>query len=240
MRKAASPSGKRVAVGCSVFRYSRPRAASSSPSSACAAPPTQSGCQALKTSWRKPGSVSSPVRTAPPGSPSRSSTRTLQPPRASSAAQASELIPLPMTIASASATGELSKLLVRDEIPLARAELLHLCQELCVPFLRHVEAELGGLDPDRVQAALLAEHDPTLGADELGGIRLDRRRIVELAGDRAALAPEERLARDRLPGVEPVAGELPDRLGDPAHPLEPEGRLDAPHRAQRERDPAEA
>ena len=55
-RNAAPPSGKAVAVGSSVFRYSRPRAASSSPSSACAAPPTQSGCQALSTSCRKPGS----------------------------------------------------------------------------------------------------------------------------------------------------------------------------------------
>ena len=51
-RNVASPSGKSVAVGWSVFRYSSPRAASSSPSSACAAPPTQSGCQALKTSCR--------------------------------------------------------------------------------------------------------------------------------------------------------------------------------------------
>ena len=42
--------GRAVAVGSSVFRYSSPRAASSSPSCACAAPPTQSGCQALKTS----------------------------------------------------------------------------------------------------------------------------------------------------------------------------------------------
>ena len=46
-RKAAPPSGNAVAVGSSVLRYSSPRAASSSPSSACAAPPTQSGCQAL-------------------------------------------------------------------------------------------------------------------------------------------------------------------------------------------------
>ena len=47
-RNDASPSGNAVAVGSSVFRYSRPRAASSSPSSACAAPPTQSGCQPEK------------------------------------------------------------------------------------------------------------------------------------------------------------------------------------------------
>ena len=58
---------------------------------ACAAPPTQSGCHALKTSCRKPGSVISAVRIAPPSQSLRSSTQTRQPPRASSAAQASEL-----------------------------------------------------------------------------------------------------------------------------------------------------
>ena len=93
----------------------RPRAASSSASSACVAPPTQSGCQALKTSWWKPGSVSSAVLIAPPSSPSRSSTQTWKPPRASSAAQASELIPLPTTIASKSATVELPELRVGHE-----------------------------------------------------------------------------------------------------------------------------
>ena len=75
-RNALSPSGNAVAVGSSVFRYSSPRAASSSPSSACAAPPTQSGCQALNTSWRYPASVSSAVWTAPPRTSSRSRTRT--------------------------------------------------------------------------------------------------------------------------------------------------------------------
>ena len=58
-RASASPSGGR----CS---GTRARAApSSSASSACAAPPTQSGCQALKTSCRYPGSVSSAVRMQP-------------------------------------------------------------------------------------------------------------------------------------------------------------------------------
>ena len=71
-----------------------------SPSSACAGPPTQSGCQALKTSWWKPGSVSSAVRTAPPSSASRSRTATRQPARARNAAQASELMPLPTMTAS--------------------------------------------------------------------------------------------------------------------------------------------
>ena len=67
------------AVGSSVFRYSSPCAARSSPSSACAAPPTHSGCQAEKTSWWKPGSVISAVLIAPPSQSFRSSTQTLQP-----------------------------------------------------------------------------------------------------------------------------------------------------------------
>ena len=64
----------------------------------------------------------------------------------------------------------------------------------------HVEAEPFERDPDRVDAALLAEHDPSLRADELGGVRLDRRRVVELRRDRARLAGEERLAGHGLPG----------------------------------------
>ena len=38
---------------------------------------------------------------------------------------------------------------------------------------------------------LLPQHDAALGADEIGGIRLDRRRVVELRGDRSRLAGEE-------------------------------------------------
>ena len=56
-RNIAEPSGYAVAVGRSVFRYSRPRRWSSSPSSAYAAEPVKSGCQELITSWVKPGSV---------------------------------------------------------------------------------------------------------------------------------------------------------------------------------------
>ena len=63
----------------------------------------------------------------------------------------------------------------------------------------HVQPEPVERDPDRVDAALLAEHDPSLGADELRGVRLDRRRVVELRRDRARLAGEERLAGHRLP-----------------------------------------
>src|SRR5215210_4198189 len=178
----------------------------------------------------------------PPSSSSRSSTRTFQPARASSAAQASELIPLPTTIASRteltpelSATCQLPELVVRDEIALARAELLHLRQHAGAPFLGHVEPELVGLDPDRVEPALLAEHDPALGANELGGVRLDRGRIVELTRDGAAFAAEERFAGDRLPGLERIARELTHPLRNLAHALEAEVRLDAVERPQRQR-----
>ena len=60
-----------------------------------------------------------------------------------------------------------------------------------VTLLRHVEPELLHLDPDRVEPALLAEDDPALLADELGRVRLDRGRIVELRRDGAGLAHEE-------------------------------------------------
>ena len=49
----------------------------------------------------------------------------------------------------------------------------------------------------------------------------------------------ERLAGDRLPRLERVAGELAHALGDGADPVEAEVRLDAVERAQRERDLAE-
>src|SRR5437868_13106171 len=97
---------------------------------------------------------------APPSSSSRSSTSTLQPPRASSAAQASELIPLPTMTASCSALCELTELLVGDEPALPRAERLHLREHLGAAFLGKVDSELLGLDPDRVEPALLAQHDP--------------------------------------------------------------------------------
>ena len=80
---------------------------------------------------------------------------------------------------------------------------------------------------------------PRVGADELRRVRLDRRRVVELARDRAALAPEEVLADERLPRLERVAGQLADAVGERAHAVEVERRLDAVERAQRERDLAE-
>ena len=50
---------------------------------------------------------------------------------------------------------------------------------------------------------------------------------MELARDRAALAPEKRLAGDGLPRLELVAGELLDAGCDLADAVEPEVRLDA-------------
>src|SRR5512146_1209878 len=185
--------------------YSSPRAPRSWASSACAGPPTHRGCQALKTSCWKPGSVSSAVLIAPPSSASRSSTQTFQPARASRAAHASELMPLPTTTASWSATGEAPELFVRDEAALLCSERLDAGEQIPLLLLVEIEAQLGGLDPDRVDAALLAEHDPALGGDDLRGVGLDRRRIVELARDRARLAGEEVVADQRLVRLEPVA-----------------------------------
>src|SRR3954451_4110061 len=238
-RKAAPPSGKAVADGSSVFRYSSPRAASSSPSSACAAPPTQSGCHALKTSCRNPASVNSSVLIAPPNQSLRSSTQTRQSARASSAAHASELIPLPTMTASYSATRELPELVVGDEAALARPELLDAGEQFRPPLLGHVETELLHLDPDRVEAALLAEHDRALGADELGGVRLDGRGVVELRRDCARLAAEQCLAGERLPRRECVSRQLLHSGGGLADPVEAKAGLDAVPRAQRDRDLAE-
>src|SRR5262245_3509402 len=173
----------------------------------------------------------------PPSTSSRSSTRTLQPPRASSAAQASELIPLPTT--TASAIDQVAELVVADEPALPGAELLDLREHLGPPLLRDVEPELLGLDPDRVEAALLAQHDPALGVDALRRGRLDRGRVVELARDGAALPAEERLAGDGLPRFELVAGELAHTPGDLSYLLQPQVGLDAVERAQRQRDLAQ-
>src|SRR5262249_33400882 len=191
VRKELPPSGNAVAVGSSVLRYSSPRAASSSPSSACAGPPTHNGCQAPNTSWRYPGSLSSAVLIAPPGSASRSSTQTSQPARESKAAHASELMPLPTMTASCSATSELSELVVGDDVALLRPQLLHLREQSALRVVVELEPQLCRLDPDRVDAALLAEDDPALRGHDVGGIRLDRRRVVELACDRTRLAAEQ-------------------------------------------------
>ena len=62
---------------------------------------------------------------------------------------------------------------------------------------------------------------------------------MELRGDGTRLAPEERLAGDRLPRLERVAGQRLDARGDVADAIEPQVRLDAVERAERERDLAE-
>src|SRR6185312_17249162 len=103
-------------------------------------------------------------------------------------------------------SNESFELLVGDEAALLGAQCLHLLEQAGPLLLGHVEAEALDGDPDRVDPALLAEHDGALGADQFGRVRLDRRRVVELARDRAALAAEEVLADDRLPGLERRAG----------------------------------
>src|SRR4051794_3504334 len=155
----------------------------------------------------------------PPKRSFRSSTQTCQPPFASSAAQARALTPLPTMTASKSAMRELAELVVGDEAPLADAELLDSGEQLGPPFFRDVEAELLGLDADRVEAALLAEDDAAFGRDERRRIRLDRRRIVELRRDCTGLASEQRLARHGLPRLERIAGELLHARRDVADPV---------------------
>src|SRR3954463_4938460 len=98
----------------------------------------------------------------PPKRSLRSSTQTRRPPFESSAAHASALTPLPTTITSCSATAQFPELVVGDEPALLYAARLHLREQLGVPALGNVEAELLHLDPGRVEAALLAEDDPAL------------------------------------------------------------------------------
>src|SRR5439155_26477213 len=130
-------------------------------------------------------------------------------------------------------------LLVADETALAGTKLLHPGEHLRAALLGQVEPELFRLDPDRGEAALLAEDDPSLRPDELGGVGLDRRRIVELARDRAALAVEVRLACHRLPRLELVTGQLAYTLGDLTDAVQPKVRLDPVERAEGERHLAE-
>src|SRR5512145_2942868 len=91
---------------------------------------------------------------------------------------------------------ERDELVVGDETLLARAETLDLGEELGVAIGRDVQPEPLHRDADRVEPALLTEHDSPLGAHELRGVRLDRGRVVELRRDRPGLAREERVARD--------------------------------------------
>src|SRR6185437_7495879 len=118
---------------------------------------------------------------------------------------ASEFTPLPTMIASCSATCELAKLVVRDEPALRRPKLVHSHKQVALFVVGEVEPELFRFDPDRVDPALLAEDDAPLGGDELGGVRLDRRRVMELAGHRARFAAEEVVADERLERLELVS-----------------------------------
>src|SRR6516225_4267634 len=139
----------------------------------------------------------------PPNQSLRSSTSTSQPAFASSAAQARPFTPEPTTTASCSGNDP-PELVIRQKPTALGTELLHGGEHLRPALLGQVDPELRRLDSHRVEAALLAEHDPALGRDELRRVRLDRRRVVELARDRARLAPEERVAGDRLPRLQGV------------------------------------
>ena len=97
---------------------------------------------------------------------------------------------------------------VRDEAAFLRSELLHGREHVGRLLLRQVEPEPLGRDPHRVDAALLAEHDPARCTDELRAVRLDRRGIVELRRHRPRLAREQRVARDRFPRRKRSAGAL--------------------------------
>ena len=123
VRNAASPSGKSVAVGRSVLRYSTPRRPSSSPSSAYAPDEVKSGCQLEKTSWRNPGTVSSVVWIAPPSHGLRSRMQTRQPARARSAPPTMELMPLPTNTASTISTSRES---TGCDLDTPRADLIKL------------------------------------------------------------------------------------------------------------------
>src|SRR5688500_17316737 len=95
-----------------------------------------------------------------------------------------------------------------------------------LPLRRHRHPELAQHAPDRVDATLLPEDEPALGADEIGGVRLDRGRVVDLRGDRTRLAREEVVAGDRLPGGERRAGELLHERAQRSRVLQPKPRRD--------------
>src|SRR5204862_5660200 len=64
--------------------------------------------------------------------------------------------------------GELDELVVVHEPAFLDRPRLHRLEELAAALLRNLDAELVGLDPDRVRPALLAEDDPAGGAYERG------------------------------------------------------------------------
>src|SRR4051794_20104403 len=143
---------------------------------------------------------------------------TSQPARASSAPHASELMPLPTMTASCSVTRELPELVVRHDVALLRPELLHAGEQRALCFVVEVEPELLRLDPDRVDPALLAEHDSSPSRDDVGRVRLDRLRVVELACNRTRLPSEEIVADERLGRLQLVAGHRLQPPGERAHP----------------------
>src|SRR5690349_13785352 len=130
-------------------------------------------------------------------------------------------------IASWSATCELAKLVVAHEPAFLRAELLDASEHVALRLLRQVEPQLGRLDPDRVEAALLAEHDAPLGGNELGRVGLDCGWIVELTRDRTGLAAKEVVADERLVGLELVSRQTAQPLGERTRAVETQLRLDA-------------
>src|SRR5262245_54822333 len=136
-------------------------------------------------------------------------------------------MPLPTMTASCSGTRELAELVVGDDVPLLRAALLHLREQLSLRIVVEVEPELLCLDADRVDPALLAEHDCALRRDDIGRVRLDRLRFVELARDRTGLAAEQVVTDERFVRLELVPGERLQPLGERAHPVVSEVRLEA-------------
>ncbi len=80
-------------------------------------------------------------------------------------------------------------------------------------LLVELQSELGELDGDRGQPALLAEDDAPRRSRHGRRVRLDRLGIVELGRNRAALADEEVVAGERLVRLEVVAGSPLDECG---------------------------
>ena len=108
-----------------------------------------------------------------------------------------------------------------------RAQLLDAHEEVALFVVGEVKTELFRLDPDRVDPALLSEDDAPLGRDELGGVRLDRGRVVELAGHGSGFAAEEVVADERLERLELVSRDFAELLRESAGAVEPQVRLDA-------------
>ena len=232
--------GTSVAVGSSVFRYSRPCRARSSPSCACAAPPTQSGCHALKTSCWKPGSVISAVLIAPPNQSLRSSTQTFQPRLRQQRGARQAVDPRPDDDRVVRQPTMRPELVVGDEPPLLR-------RRASSPPPAPRRAAPPGTSRPSSSALMRIESSPLFlprtiercvatSSDEYGSIDGGSWNCEATAPD---LAPVERLAGDRLPRLELVAGQLAHALGHGADQLEAKVRLDPVEGAERQRGLAE-